>query len=203
MKKLVSFALAVVMVASLCVIPTTVSAKAKTKIYYNAVHIKGKSKAVAKINAELQKDKTKFLQSKNVKRINEYARNASSDMTYLCYANSKIMYNTKKVVSVKVVTHWFAGGVYNKNIYGLTFSKKTGEKLKFTDVSAQSRQAIKETIKEKLISQDNSLQGNIQNFNVKKLKFYLKDKNKAVICFAPYEVGYGGWARTVGMKSIY
>lgn len=203
MKKLVSFALAVVMVASLCVIPSTVSAKAKTKVYYKAVHLKGKSKAIEKINAELQKDKTKFLKSVNVKRINEYAQNESSDITYLYYANSKIMYNTKKVVSVKVVTHWFAGGVYNKDIYGFTFNKKTGEKLKFTGVSAQSRQAIKETIKEKLIAKDHSLQGNIRNFNVKKLKFYLKGKNKAVVCFAPYEVGYGGWARTVGMKSIY
>ena len=45
--------------------------------------------------------------------------------------------------------------------------------------------------------------GKIQAYNTKDFKYYLNKKGKAVVCFEPYEIAYGGWFREFAINSKY
>lgn len=173
----------------------------KAHVSYKKPVLKGKSSAIKKINKAIKKDCNKFLKQKNdlyfyAKNDAEYGRKAD----YYLEAKSKVTYNKKGIISIRVTTYWFAGGVSNTGEYGLVYSLKTGKRLKLTDVCKDSSKKIKARVLKK-ISKDPDAKtydwDYINSYKVKKMNYYLsKTGKKAVICFEPYELGWGGWSRT-------
>ena len=180
--------------------------KIKVESYYKKVVLKGNSKAVKKINKEIQKDCTEFLKGTDL--LVDYAKQDSKycqyPVTYSNTAVSKVTYNKNGIISIKITTEWYAGGTSNTDEYGMTFSLKTGKKLRLDQVCADKPAKVASTLKKKILSQDSSLDvSKITKNNVKNLDFYLKPGKKAVVCFGPYELGWGGWVRTYTVKSKY
>lgn len=184
----------------------------KANVYFERVILKGKSSAVKKINKQIKKECTKFLKSDQVKDLLEYAKQRSQYTDELksidYYAKSKVTYNKKNIISIQIETFWWSGGVSNTNRYGMTFNLKNGKLLKLTDVCKGSSASIKKQIIKKLKKdQDvvNSFDGlsKVQKYKTEGFKFYLNKKGKAVVCFEPYEIAYGGWFREFAINSKY
>lgn len=180
--------------------------KIKVESYYKKVVLKGTSKAVKAINKEIQKDCTEFL--KGGELLVDYAEQDSAycqtSVTYSNTAVSKVTYNKNGIISIKVTTEWYAGGSSNTNEYGMTFNLKTGKKLSLNQVIEKKPAKVASTLKKKILKEDPTLDtSKVTKANVKNMDFYLKPGNKAVVCFGPYELGWGGWVRTYTVKSKY
>ncbi|MDD6644827.1 MAG: DUF4163 domain-containing protein [Oscillospiraceae bacterium] len=178
------------------------------EVYYNKVQLKGKSKAIKKINKAIEKDYKSF--SKKINDIYNYAECTNMEATYYLTAKSKVTYNKNNIISIRITTYWFAGGVSNTDRYGLTFNTKTGKKLGIKSVCNYSTKNLRKTVQNKLKKKyGNELwEDHISNYkeetkNVSKYKFYLNPGKKCVVCFIPYSVGYGGWYRCVTITSKY
>ena len=189
------------------------SGRVKGVVYYKKVVLKGNSKAIKKINKAIKKDCNKFLNSASAKSLISYAKEAVNNdyykndkIKYYYYAIPKVSYNKKGIISIRVKTFWFAGGVSNTSVYGLNYSLKTGKKLNLTNVCEGTPKQIKQTVLNK-IGQDNEAASMdwalLNSYKVKKMAFFLKPEKKAVVCFQPYEISYGGWYRTFTIKSKY
>lgn len=178
------------------------------KVYYNKVQLKGKSKAIKKINNAIEKDYKHF--AKGIGNLYDYAEHSFMDATFFWTAKSKVTYNKNNIISIRITTDWFAGGVGNTNRYGLTFNTKTGKKLGIKSVCNYSTKNLRKTVQSKLKKKYGSelWEDHISNYkektkNISKYKFYLNPGKKCVVCFEPYSVGYGGWYRYVQIKSKY
>lgn len=189
------------------------SGRVKAKVYYKKAVLKGKSSAVKKINKAITKDCNIFIKSQSAKYIKEYAKSCAESgylkdekIEYCYYADSKVTYNKNGVISIKVKTYWYAGGVVNTDVYGLNYSLKTGNKLKLTNVCSGSKSSIKNAVLKK-VKKDKEADmmdwDTLNAYNVKRMNFFLKPGKKAVVCFGPYEICYGGWYRTFTIKSKY
>ena len=64
---------------------------------------------------------------------------------------------------------------------------------------------IKKTLKKMALKDDENLSGAdvdlaIKGKKAKDFYFYLDENGDVVVCFGPYEMGYGGWARTYTLE---
>lgn len=180
--------------------------KITVQSYYKKVVLKGNSKAVKKINKAIQKDCKEFLKGSDL--LVDYAKSDKAyckyPTTYLNEAVSKVTYNNKNVISIKVTTDWYAGGKYYTDEYGMTYSLKTGKKLTLNQVCSVSSSKIASTLKKKIKKEDATLDTKkVTKNNVKNMEYYLMPNKKAVVCFGPYELGWGGWTRTYTINSKY
>lgn len=105
-----------------------------------------------------------------------------------------------------MTTQWWAGGVSNTNVYGLTFRLKDGKKLNLTNVCKGSAASIKKTVLKKVKKDPDQSVFNwkvLNGYKAKKMNFYLKPNKKAVVTFGPYEIAFGGWSRAYTIPSKY
>ena len=72
-------------------------------------------------------------------------------MVYINTAEPEITKNSNGILSIKMQTDWFAGGVYNTNFYGLNYNLKAGTTLSLMDVFSLSESDILRYIKNKTI----------------------------------------------------
>lgn len=190
--------------------------KGKAVVYFKKPVLKGKSKAVKAINKSINKESNRFLNSEMVERLYDYTKDAvksgfgyygnENKITFYCYAKSSVTYNNNGIISIKIETFWYAGGVSNTDVYGLNYSLKTGKKLRLTDVCSGGASKIKESIISKMYASEDYEaydMEKIYQYKTKKFRFYLKPNRKAVVCFGPYEISYGGWYRTFEIESKY
>lgn len=185
----------------------------KARIYYKKVVLKGSTKAVKKINNAITADCNKFLKSQSVQSLHEYAKEkaengyySSEKVVFYNYATSSVTYNKNGIISIKIKTHWFAGGVSNTDVYGLTYSLKTGKRLYLTDVCKGSASSVKKTVLNKVkkdLDSSSMYWNTLNKYKVKKMDFYLKPGKKAVVCFGPNEINYGGWYSSFTIASKY
>ncbi|MCD8013742.1 MAG: DUF4163 domain-containing protein [Lachnospiraceae bacterium] len=181
----------------------------KAKVYYKRVTLKGSTSAIKKINKSITSEVNTFLKSSTADTLYDYASAAGSsgsNDTYRYSATSKVTYNKNGIISIRVKTYWYAGGVSNTDIYGLTYDLKTGKKLNLVQVCKGNAATVKAKVVAKIQADSDSSSMDwttINNYLPKKMKFYLNANGKAVVCFAPYEINTGGWARTYTINSKY
>lgn len=180
------------------------------KVYFKKAVLKGNSKRIKKINKAITKECNRFLNSESTKRLYEYTKTATyesnSYVEYYYYAESKVTYNKNGIISIKITTYWCAGGVGNVDTYGLTFNLKTGKQLYLTDVCNGTPNKIKQRVIKKIQNtpeQSSCYWDKINAYKTKNMNFYLVPNKKAIVCFGPYEINYGGWSRTFTIKSKY
>lgn len=189
------------------------SGRVKATVYYKKPVLKGKSSAINKINKSITKDCNNFIYSESAKSLCEYAKYEAEEgnlknekIEYYFYANTKVTYNNKGIISIKVKTYWYAGGVSNTDVYGLNYSLKTGKKLKLTNVCSGSKTSVKKAVLQKVKKDKDAAQidwTKLNSYDVNKMRFFIKPGKKAIVCFGPYEICYGGWYRTYTIKSKY
>jgi len=179
----------------------------KVDNYYKRVVLKGKTKAIKKINKSLKSYSKKFF--KKGYSAKEYAANDVDYKTndYVEYyedcANQNLSYKNKKYVSIAVGESWYAGGVSNITEYGYTYSLKTGKQIKnikkFTKLKSLTK--IKNALKAMALEADPGYDvSEIDNMKATEFNFYLDESGNVVVCFPPYSLGYGGWTKKFTLK---
>ena len=181
--------------------------------YYNYPVFEGDTAGIKKINAALVKEaenhvaKSGYTEAELKEFIVADYKNNGSKANYFNAANTKVMLNNGKTVSIMVTTEWYAGGVANGDFFGLTFNVNTGKKLKVADVlpakynpgTAKGSKALRNAIYKKLAKKYKDDPETAQNFLnnyktkkvLKKMDFYVTKKGKVVVCFRTYDIGYG------------
>ena len=178
--------------------------------YYNRVVISGDSDVAANINTVLENVSEQFMAADSL--IFEYAQSDceneyyDTDNEYYDYAEQAVSYNGS-VISIVETQVWYCGGVQNIFKRGYTFSASTGKQItKITSLTNTKKlSAIRKALKKKILASDEYL---LKSDVVKVLKankasdyaFYINKKGNVVVCFQPYELGYGGWYRTFVLK---
>ncbi len=173
------------------------------KHYFTYVVLQEEDSAVKKINKKL-KNQSKYLTDESIA-----IENAENDVEYIeadaeyeDYTEQEVAYISDKYVSVASTSGWYSGGVSNYSVSGMTFDLDTGKEIKkityFT--KEKSLKKIKKTIKKMAMKEDEYLSKSDVNaaVNGKKAKdffFFLNADGDVVVCFGPYEMGYGGWTR--------
>ena len=103
-------------------------------------------------------------------------------------------------MSIKFTVSWYMGGVYNKIVYGETYSLKTGKKLKILDVVKKKNAKVgklRDLIYDKLMAKydyeiaDTFWDNYSTSKTIKNLKFHINYKGNVVVLFSPYEIAPG------------
>ncbi len=176
---------------------------------YRRVIIKGKSKAVRKINQVLKETCDGVLKAMPAGEwVKEDADYRQYDETYNNIYTSKVMYNEKGIISIRIDYKWYQGGVGYRGCNCFTFDLSTGKQLKLTDVCKGSNRALTKKIKDKLVkkyTRDAFWGSGFDSISAEKCDFYLKKGGKVVVTFDQAELssdGAGG-LHDITLKSKY
>lgn len=179
---------------------------------YQLPQLKGRTKAMKKINAALKKDYRASL--KDRKSLAGYVNsdNSSPDTTrrgnYFSTTTCKVTYNKKKYVSFCFHHDWYAGGVHNGRTYGMTFNIRTGKKLTVADAVPGSAKSVKQKIINKYFSKFPERKSNsyarkeLNETKISEFQFYLKGTH-VIVSFGPYQPGGGNGETHIVLKGNY
>ena len=177
-------------------------AYATGKWAYGKPIIKGNSKVVKKINKSLNKRYTEY--RKTLGSFLGYAKSETRPMSMLNTYTTKATYNSKGYVSFRYSSEWFAGGVFNSDVMGDTYSLKTGKKLNVSQVVSGNVAQVKNKIANAFVKKY-SLDGTYSAITSKKIsefEFYLQNGNVIVVA-EPYTWPGQRSALTVKLKGNY
>ena len=178
----------------------------KVEHYYKRVVLNGSSKAIKSINKQLKAYSDQFMKQKSA--AFDYAANdckiSNCDTTYVDFVKQKVSFRSDKIVCIYTKSEWWAGGVSNTDEYGYTFNLKTGKLIKkITSVTkTSSLSKIKAKLK-KSIKADQYDASELDEMGAADFRYYINSKGNVVVCFAPYELGYGGWCKKYTLKGKY
>ncbi len=196
-------------------------AKVDASYSYRLLQLKGNTKAVKKINAELKKDYRNSLKSK--KQVFAYAKEAGDYYTQTYYetVSAKAVYNKNGYLSILFHESNFAGGPHGYlHGYAMTFDLKTGKRLVVSDVVEGSQKEVKNKIAKKCLDQmraggyfgsdiwadpEKAAKDFLDQTPVSKYNFYLKN-GRVVVFFNQYDLGMSyaaGIAPHVVLKGNY
>ena len=176
------------------------------KNYYKRVVLSGSSAAVKSINKQLKKYSDEFManESGTIDYAKEDCMYRTGNDTYNDYVTQKVSYLSKDIISIVTTSNWYAGGVSNVSTYGYTFDLKTGKEIKkLTAVTkTTSLSKIKSTLTKKIDAQqfDSS---DLKNMKATDFHFYINSNGRVVVCFGPYELGWGGWTKKYTLSGKY
>lgn len=178
------------------------------KNYYKHVVLSGSSSAVKSINKQLKKYSDAFMAEPSgaVEYAKDDCKYRTYDETYNDYVTQKVSYLSDGIVSIVTTWTWYAGGVGNTNIYGYTFDLKTGKEIKkLTSVTkTTSLTKIKSTLTKKIEADPNNFDpSDLKDMKATDFHFYINSKGKVVVCFGPYELGWGGWTKKYTLSGRY
>ena len=176
------------------------------KHYYQRVVLSGSSNAIKSINKQLKKYSDEFMAEPSgaVEYAEEDCKYRTYDETYNDYVTQKVSYLSNDIISIVTTYNWYAGGVSNVNTYGYTFDLKTGKEItKLTSVTkTASLSKIKSTLTKRIEAQQYSA-SDLKDMKATDFHFYINSKGKVIVCFGPYELGYGGWTKKYTLAGKY
>ena len=175
-------------------------------ISYEMPVLEGESQTIKKINEFIADDYTRFYKSKDdlfTYAQGDYDANGYGYFNKEAYISSckcQVADNNTSYISFKMSTTWFAGGVRNKDFYGLTYSLENGEVLElndniFKEYSSEIKDKIMIASKEyvnnhpDIVWVDNVMDI-IENKEISEYKYYL-EKDKVYIIYDTYELAAG------------
>lgn len=189
-------------------------------ISYEKPVLVGESEEINIINQSIENDCKKMFDEYKDRLFSyaqtDYDNKTEDNIYYFHYYTSacEITNNNNGVISLKMTSEWYAGGVSSTNYYGLTYSLETGKALSLADVVEGSSSEIKERVvsaSKKYMSKHSEIGwwndeiqnalDTIKNYEVSEYKYYLKG-NKAYICFDTYELTAGaGGAQIISIEA--
>ena len=176
------------------------------KRYYKRVVLSGSSGAAKSINKQLKKYSDKFMAEPSgaVEYAKDDCKYRTYNETYNDYVTQKVSYLSDDIISIVTTYNWYAGGVSNVGTYGYTFDLKTGKEItKLTSVTkTASLSKIKSTLTKKIEAQQYSAT-DLKDMKATDFHFYINSKGKVIVCFGPYELGYGGWTKKYTLAGKY
>lgn len=192
--------------------------KTRAKVYFDIIVLKGRTKAIKAINNDILRECKKFYRDQfdldcaySWAESEQYLQLFSTNESF-CFTKAKVTYNKNNILSIKMHKSVTGGGIVYNKTYGLNYNLKTGKKLTLTDVCKDNATLIKSNVIKAIIKDGEKSENTkisdyywdkIGVYKTKKMNFYLKEGNKAVVCFEPYEITFGSWTRAFTIKSKY
>ena len=168
--------------------------------YFDQVVLHGGSAQAEKINASLQERCDAFaveapgfvaeVQANPPRFEGEYYQN---------YYDAEIVKNIDDLLSVKMVFHWYMGGVANGGLEGMNYNLKTGDELKLSELFSMSDSDIARYLKDQSIYYINAhpeiywwddARSIVNAYDLDDFDFYLENNN-VVLIYDQYELGPG------------
>ena len=168
--------------------------------YYENVLLYGDSPQVQKINAMQNEGRDAFCEAAQefVLGVIENPPRFEGDC-YQNYYTAEVTKNEDGIFSVKLVQHWYMGGVYNSVITGQNYNLRTGEQLRLAELFSLSKSALEGYLKNQslqFISTHSDMiwwddaRDIINAYTLDDYNFYV-DGNKVVLVYDQYELGPG------------
>lgn len=182
------------------------------KYEYQLPQLKGKTKAIKKINKALKKGYQASLKDK--KNLAGYV-NTSNQNSYITYKDAyvfttvcKATYRKKGYISFSFHHEWYAGGVHNGWTDGMTFYIKTGKKVNVANVISGNAKTVKKKIINEYFKKFPGQNANayarqeLNNTKISNFQFYLENGN-VIVDFGPYQPGGGNGETKIVLKGNY
>lgn len=116
---------------------------------FHQIILQGATPQISNINASLEQDRQNWmalLRDETVKQVYTYPTYEPNSRYWT--ATSEVTTNDGKILSLRVKTDWFGGGVRNINYYGKTYDLKTGKELTLADILDIPQEQAAEEAKE-------------------------------------------------------
>lgn len=158
----------------------------------------GNSDAAKKVNKILLKECKKFMKSDNAADLKESVNwliksgNINENtFVYHYYVECKIVYNKNGIISIRTLYDWYAGGVNDYGLGGITYDLINGKKLNYKDVvSGNGKKKLLKSIKNTVKDKYDAKRFSNAAKKIKKYDFYLQG-NMVYVCFDKYEIAEG------------
>ncbi len=173
--------------------------------YFEKIIITDKGKNFDNINSEIQKESDKFIVQAKENEAFIADEGYASDMHYTNTHSAKVFLNNDGILSIKMVTQWYMGGVHNSDEYGLNFDLNTGKKLSIENILNMSRGDAEKYIKDESKKQIqegffDDAPKTIDSYNLNDFAFYLDD-DYIYLCYPTYSLAPGA-AGCITMKIL-
>ena len=175
--------------------------------YYDKLVLEETCPEFAAINQLAQEQCDDFFTSAN---IDQYPLDmVDPEYPFMNLLEGEITCNEKGILSVRLQSKWYMGGVFNSNYVGVNFNLKTGEELKLTDVFAMDEEEVLTYLQEQSVQyiQEHPDQGwwadeiqdakqIVSEYTLDRYAFYIAN-NTVYLCYPTYELGPGAMGPVV------
>lgn len=202
------------------------------RLYYDLVQLPDTLEQYRKINQALQENYESFRTTSEevrgyVESAGQYVKAYAGDeeiwASYYDTCDASISTHADGLLSIVFETQWFMGGVYNRNVYGLTFDLQTGEAMKPGDLFGADDSVVLEYLKscihkyiienpgewwldsvhvcvEDFLLNSNDVTDEMDNWRV--LKYFLED-GEVVLCIPTYTLAAGAAGPQIIHTGLY
>ena len=121
----------------------------------------------------------------------------------------EITYNQNGIISVRMDSSFYMGGVFNQDHYGVNFNLETGEKLQLTDVFTLEEDELLSYLQEQTIQYidqnpdtpwwtggDTDAKKVVGEYTLEEFDFYLEG-DTVCLCYPTYTLGPGAMGSVV------
>lgn len=185
---------------------------------YEQVVVLGDSRVAEKINRAIEEDGRAFIDPQSIyvyeseEELEEYLDLAEMDYGDLFYdAAAEVTHNGDGILSIRVGTDWFMGGVFNADYYGMTFDLSSGEMLtipQLLDRDADEVEEELETIIGDYVTEEygeglfDAPERILEDYDVEDYLFYVED-GELIVTFYTYTFAPGAAGATVVPTGIF
>lgn len=175
--------------------------------YYDKLVLEETCPEFAAINQLAQEQCDDFFTSANIDQ--PPLDMVDPEYPFMNLLEGEITCNEKGILSVRLQSKWYMGGVFNSNYVGVNFNLKTGEELKLTDVFAMDEEEVLTYLQEQSVQyiQEHPDQGwwadeiqdakqIVSEYTLDRYAFYIEN-NTVYLCYPTYELGPGAMGPVV------
>lgn len=175
--------------------------------YYDKLVLEETCPEFAAINQLAQEQCDAFFTSANIDQTP--LDMANPEYPFMNFVEGEITCNEKGILSVKLQSSWYMGGVFNSNYAGANFNLETGEELQLPDVFAMDEEETLSYLQGQSVQyiQAHPDQGwwadeiqdatkTVRQYALDEYIFYIQD-NTVYLCFPTYELGPGAMGPVV------
>ena len=175
-------------------------------VFYKYIEIKGSTKGINNVNSALVKSAKSYVKKNDPDTVlYPLLKNYQYDDDFIATCSLSTKYNKKGYISLEKTEKWFAGGVFNINVTGVTYNVNTGKKVKIAKVlpskyntnkkkgRSNFRKVVYNKIKKKYGKEfANNFKSRYKSSKkLKNINFYVGKKGTVIVCFPTYDIGYG------------
>lgn len=180
---------------------------AALEYWYDLVQLTGDRPENEAVNQAIEADSEAFFSANGgLEALEEYIQHKpSGNMSYVDCANATITQNDNGWFSVCMTTEWYMGGVYNTNLYGMTYNLNTGAAVKLTDLVKEEPEALSERlhtiVKDYMASQPEAgwwedAEQTVDQRPLEEMIFWV-DEGEIVLSFYTYELTFGAYGPVI------
>lgn len=179
---------------------------------YEQVVVLGNSEAARKINETIENVGNSFVSDQSFRiyeseeEMEDYLKLAGMDYGSLFYdVSAEVTHNGDGILSIRMGTDWFMGGVFNADYYGMTFDLTSGEELTVLDLlggdPAEAEQRLNEIICDYVTEEYgeglfDAPERILEGYSPEEYNFYVQE-GQIIVTFETYTFAPGAAGATV------